>query len=131
MADDIAKTPAGRRTTRLIFTSLRTAEDNGYGEMADQIEELAKAQPGYLGFENARSGLGIRGRSWRTLEDIAAWKQQGRTTPSAAPRPRRLVCGLSRCASPRSSGNTASSGSSGLSSPGRSPAPRSSDWTPR
>ena len=75
MADTIARTPQPPYYA-VIFTSLRTADDNGYGEMADKIEALAKAQPGYLGFENARSGLGIAVAYWRTLEDIAAWKQQ-------------------------------------------------------
>ena len=75
MADEIAKTPAPPYYT-VIFTSLRTAGDNGYSEMADRMEALAKEQPGYLGFESARDGLGIAVSYWRSLEDIAAWKRK-------------------------------------------------------
>lgn len=59
----------------VIFTSLRTAGDNGYGAMADRMEELAAAQPGFLGIESARDGLGITVSYWESLEAIAAWKR--------------------------------------------------------
>jgi heme-degrading monooxygenase HmoA len=75
MSDSIAKTPEPPYYA-VIFTSLRTDGDHGYGEMAGQMEALAKTQPGYLGFESARSGLGISVAYWRSLEDIAAWKRQ-------------------------------------------------------
>lgn len=58
----------------VIFTSLRTEGDHGYGEMAKAMTELAKRQPGYLGMETAREGLGITVSYWRDLESIAAWK---------------------------------------------------------
>jgi heme-degrading monooxygenase HmoA len=32
----------------VIFSSLRTQENNGYAAMAKQMEELAQQQPGYL-----------------------------------------------------------------------------------
>ena len=44
--------------TAVIFTSTRTAGDNGYGVMAARMEELAAQQPGYLGIDSARDGLG-------------------------------------------------------------------------
>ena len=58
----------------VIFTSLRTEADAGYGEMAALMERLADAQPGYLGMEAAREELGITVSYWRDLEAIAAWK---------------------------------------------------------
>ena len=75
MANEIAWTPEPPYYA-VIFTSLRTEGEDGYGEMADRMEELAKRQPGYLGFESARDGLGISVAYWRGLEDIAAWKRQ-------------------------------------------------------
>ena len=58
MSGDIAKTPQPPYYA-VIFSSLRTAGDNGYGSMAARMEELAKEQPGFLGIESARDGLGI------------------------------------------------------------------------
>ena len=59
----------------VIFTSLRTDGDNGYGAMAARMEELAARQPGYLGFESARDGLGISVAYWTDEAAAAAWKQ--------------------------------------------------------
>ena len=58
----------------VIFTNTRTRGDNGYAAMAAEMEELAKTQPGYLGFESARDGLGISVSYWESLEDITRWK---------------------------------------------------------
>jgi heme-degrading monooxygenase HmoA len=58
----------------VIFTSLRTAGDKGYGKMAEAMESLAATQPGFLGIESARDGLGITVSYWESLEAIAAWK---------------------------------------------------------
>jgi len=70
----IAKTPEPPYWA-VIFSSLRTAGDNGYGAMADAMEALAAEQPGYLGFESARdSGLGLAVSYWADLESIAAWR---------------------------------------------------------
>ena len=60
----------------VIFTSLRTPEDNGYGAMAIQMEELAKQQPGFIAVESAREDIGITVSYWESLEAIAQWKQQ-------------------------------------------------------
>lgn len=70
----IARTPEPPYTA-VIFTSLRTAGDRGYVAMAARMEELAAAQPGYLGIESARDGLGITVSYWRSEADAAAWKQ--------------------------------------------------------
>ena len=61
----------------VIFTSLRTPGDNGYGQMAQRMLELSATMPGFLGIESARStdGLGITVSYWRSEADIANWKQ--------------------------------------------------------
>lgn len=59
----------------VIFTSLRTDVDNGYGNMADAMVSLAEQQPGYLGIESAREDVGITVSYWATLEDIKNWKE--------------------------------------------------------
>jgi len=60
----------------VIFSSERTDEDNEYGEMAQQMVELAKQQPSFLGIESARdaSGFGIMVSYWDSLEAIQQWK---------------------------------------------------------
>jgi heme-degrading monooxygenase HmoA len=60
----------------VVFTSLRTEGDAGYASMAARMDELARQQPGYLGFESARSEIGITVSYWRDLESVRAWKQQ-------------------------------------------------------
>jgi heme-degrading monooxygenase HmoA len=60
----------------VIFTSTLTENDSGYTEMAKQMENLAKEQPGYLGFESAKSEVGISVSYWETLKSIADWKAQ-------------------------------------------------------
>jgi len=60
----------------VIFTSPRSATPNdGYSEAAARMEELARAQPGFLGVESARgdNGLGITISYWESMEAIAAW----------------------------------------------------------
>lgn len=71
---DIAQTPEPPYYA-VIFTSQRTEGDNGYGQMADRMVELAAQQPGFLGVETAREGLGITVSYWASLEAIAAWKE--------------------------------------------------------
>jgi heme-degrading monooxygenase HmoA len=60
----------------VIFTSLRTDGDEGYAQTAKAMNELAAAQPGYLGVESAREGdgLGITVSYWH--DEVAArdWK---------------------------------------------------------
>jgi heme-degrading monooxygenase HmoA len=61
----------------VIFTSLRTEVDRGYGAMAEKMVALAARQPGYLGLESTRGpdGLGITISYWRDEASIAAWKR--------------------------------------------------------
>lgn len=69
----IANTPAPPYYA-VIFTSLRTEGDNGYDAMSDRMVELARQQPGFLGFESARDGVGITVSYWSDLESIRNWK---------------------------------------------------------
>ena len=58
----------------VIFTSTRTEVEAGYAEMAIKMVELAKAQPGFIGMESARSEIGITVSYWENLEAIKNWK---------------------------------------------------------
>ena len=60
----------------VIFTSLRRDDDGeAYGRTAERMMELAAKQPGFLGVESAREGLGITVSYWTDLDAIAAWKR--------------------------------------------------------
>ena len=68
----------------VIFTSTQNQIIEGYSEMANNMEALAKQQPGYLGMDSARNdtssshsaGVGITVSYWESLEAIKNWKQQ-------------------------------------------------------
>lgn len=65
----------------VIFTSVRSAIDDGYGNTADRMVELARQQPGFLGVESARNArddgpLGVTVSYWENLESIRNWKRQ-------------------------------------------------------
>ena len=49
----IAKTPSSPYYA-VIFTSVRTDGDNGYGDVVKKMLDLASEQLGFLGFETAR-----------------------------------------------------------------------------
>lgn len=59
----------------VVFTTRRTAGDSGYARMAERMLELARRQPGFLGFESVRDadGFGISVSYWTSEEAIAAW----------------------------------------------------------
>ena len=59
----------------VIFTSLRTDGDHGYAVMSARMDRLAAEQPGYLGMEAARDGLGITVSYWVDEDAAKAWKQ--------------------------------------------------------
>ena len=69
----IANTPAPPYYA-VIFSSIRTDGDNGYGNMAEHMVELAARQPGFLGVESARDEIGITVSYWESLEAIRQWK---------------------------------------------------------
>ncbi len=58
----------------VIFTSLKTDEDNGYKKMSEKMAELVSEQEGFLGFESVRDELGITVSYWRDEESIKKWK---------------------------------------------------------
>jgi len=70
----IAQTPPAPYYA-VIFTSIRTDDDEGYGQTADEMVALASQQPGFLGVESAREEIGITVSYWASLEAIAAWKR--------------------------------------------------------
>jgi len=57
-----------------IFTSELREDAVGYGAMAERMVELAQRQPGFLGVESVRNGLGITVSYWRDRPSIAAWR---------------------------------------------------------
>lgn len=59
----------------VIFSSLRTHGDRGYAGMSTRMLALARQQPGFLGVESAREGLGITVSYWSSMEAIADWKR--------------------------------------------------------
>jgi heme-degrading monooxygenase HmoA len=60
----------------VVFTSIRTHGDDGYGQTSDEMMQLASEQPGYLGVESARGddGVGITVSYWSDLDAIRRWK---------------------------------------------------------
>ncbi|MDQ3142359.1 MAG: antibiotic biosynthesis monooxygenase [Bacteroidota bacterium] len=58
----------------VIFTSIRKDNEEGYNEMSELMDTLAKQQEGFLDMESARNELGITVSYWTTLEAIAKWK---------------------------------------------------------
>ena len=58
----------------VIFTSLRTEGDHGYDDTSERMLALAERQPGFLGVESAREGVGITVSYWKDLASIKSWK---------------------------------------------------------
>jgi len=60
----------------VIFTSVRTAADEGYADTAAKMVALASGQPGFLGVESVREqgGIGITVSYWKDIKSIRAWK---------------------------------------------------------
>ncbi|MBO1336673.1 antibiotic biosynthesis monooxygenase [Streptomyces sp. VRA16 Mangrove soil] len=60
----------------VVFTSVRTEGDRGYGAVADRMDELVTEIPGYLGHESARNpgGLGITVGYFRDVAAIEEWR---------------------------------------------------------
>ncbi|RTL63292.1 MAG: antibiotic biosynthesis monooxygenase [Hyphomicrobiales bacterium] len=79
MSERFAKTPEPPYYA-VIFTSQRTAGDDGYGAMAEAMHKLALEQPGCLGAESTRdaSGLGITVAYFTDAEAVAAWRNHAR-----------------------------------------------------
>jgi heme-degrading monooxygenase HmoA len=62
----------------VIFTSRRNERPgDGYAETFERVYELARHQPGFLGYESARAdGVGITVSYWESEAAIRAWKAQ-------------------------------------------------------
>lgn len=60
----------------VIFSSRRSAGDQGYEQMAERMVVLAADQPGFLGAESVRGadGFGITVSYWISEAAIAAWR---------------------------------------------------------
>ncbi|MFD2688978.1 antibiotic biosynthesis monooxygenase family protein [Streptomyces phyllanthi] len=60
----------------VVFTSVRTADQSGYGETADRMEELVRGVPGFLGMDQAQTpgGLSITVGYFRDAEALAEWR---------------------------------------------------------
>lgn len=60
----------------VVFTSQLRGDPEGYEETARRMDELARAQPGFLGLESARGpdGFGVTVSYWASLEAIRRWR---------------------------------------------------------
>ncbi|MCG7503241.1 MULTISPECIES: antibiotic biosynthesis monooxygenase family protein [Tenacibaculum] len=58
----------------VIFTTTLSDDTEGYYEMAEKMDNLAKEQDGYLGVESTRSNVGITVSYWESLDAIVKWK---------------------------------------------------------
>ncbi len=70
----IAKTPKPPYYA-VIFTSVKSENNEGYSEMASMMMKLAYEQDGFLGVETAQEDIGITVSYWRNLESIKKWKE--------------------------------------------------------
>jgi len=58
----------------VIFTSTQSQDIEGYSEMAEKMENLAKQQTGFIGIDSAKNYVGITVSYWESLEAIKNWK---------------------------------------------------------
>ena len=58
----------------VIFTTVKSDNQEGYAEMNARMFELAQQQKGYLGIESAKSEIGLSVTYWETMEDIVNWR---------------------------------------------------------
>jgi len=59
----------------VIFTSTQTIQTEGYNEMAQKMEALAKQEEGFISIDSAREEVGITVSYWKNLDAIKKWKQ--------------------------------------------------------
>ena len=66
----------------VIFSSQRSAVEQGYADMGERMVELAQQQPGFLGMESTRGadGFGITVAYWESEDAIRAWRQHAEHT---------------------------------------------------
>ncbi|GAB2733403.1 antibiotic biosynthesis monooxygenase [Streptomyces bullii] len=60
----------------VVFTSVRTDDDSGYGETAERMEDLVRGIPGFLGMDHARTpgGLSVTVGYFRDAAAIEQWR---------------------------------------------------------
>ncbi|MFE5810543.1 MULTISPECIES: antibiotic biosynthesis monooxygenase family protein [unclassified Streptomyces] len=60
-----------------VFSNTRTADDSGYPETLARMNEIVGANPGFLGYESARTpgGLGITVAYFRDHESLTVWRE--------------------------------------------------------
>ncbi|WP_411103727.1 antibiotic biosynthesis monooxygenase family protein [Streptomyces sp. cmx-4-9] len=60
-----------------VFTSVRTTADEGYPETLARMGEIVSGNPGFLGYESARTpgGLGITVAYFRDHASLTAWRE--------------------------------------------------------
>lgn len=60
----------------VIFTSRLSKDTTDYNDAAEEMEKLARKQPGFIDVESVRdtSGLGITISYWESLEAIKHWR---------------------------------------------------------
>ncbi|MBC3766492.1 antibiotic biosynthesis monooxygenase family protein [Neptunicella marina] len=58
----------------VIFTSVKSDQQQGYSDMATNMWNLAHQQPGFLGAESASADLSITVSYWKDLDSIKAWR---------------------------------------------------------
>lgn len=60
-----------------VFSNIRTDDDSGYPEALARMKEIVRTNPGYLGYESARTpgGLGITVAYFRDHESLTAWRE--------------------------------------------------------
>ncbi|APH69100.1 antibiotic biosynthesis monooxygenase [Bacillus sp. LR_5] len=75
MMDFLSKTPEPPYYA-VIFSSVKSENDIGYGETAERMVSLAADQPGFLGVESVREadGRGITVSYWDSIDAINHWK---------------------------------------------------------
>ncbi|MBM3689148.1 MAG: antibiotic biosynthesis monooxygenase [Actinobacteria bacterium] len=60
----------------VIFTTQRSADLDGYAEMAGRMDELARQQPGFIGVDSVSDGdRGITISYWVDEAASLAWRQ--------------------------------------------------------
>lgn len=75
MTNNISQTPKPPYYA-VIFTSIKSENQENYAATSARMEKMVTAQPGYLGHESASSGIGITVSYWQNLDAIKAWKNQ-------------------------------------------------------
>ncbi|MCK5425267.1 MAG: antibiotic biosynthesis monooxygenase [Emcibacter sp.] len=59
----------------VIFSSVRTDNNDGYAQTVEHMMDLGLKHPGCLGFESVNEGdNGISVSYWKDLDSIKAWK---------------------------------------------------------